>query len=141
MGENNTIANQDVLLFDGVCNLCNSSVNFVIDHDPNGHFKFAALQSEFGQAKLKELGLNTEDFDSIVLLSNGRFFEKSTAALKVARRLTGLWPLLYTFIIIPPFIRHAVYNFIAKNRYKWFGKEDSCRIPTPELRQRFMEGY
>ena len=141
MGEHNTIGRQDILLFDGICNLCNSSVNFIIDHDPKGHFKFAALQSQFGQQKLKELGLNTKNFDSIVLISGDQLYEKSTAALKVAKRLNGLWPVLYGFIIIPPFIRHAVYNLVAKNRYRIWGRRDQCRIPTPEIRQRFMEGY
>lgn len=139
MGENYTIANQDVLLFDGVCNLCNSSVNFIIDHDPKGHFKFAALQSEFGQEKLAELGFDQEEFDSLVLLSGNAVYQKSSAALRIAKKLNGLYPLLYVFMIIPPFIRHGVYDIIAKNRYKWFGKEDSCRIPTPDLKARFME--
>lgn len=130
---------QDVLLFDGVCNLCNSSVNFIIDHDPKGHFKFAALQSDFGQQKLKELGYDQEEFDSLVLLSGEHVYKKSSAALRIAKKLSGLYPLLYVFIIIPPFIRHAVYDIIAKNRYKWWGKRDSCRMPTPELRARFVE--
>lgn len=138
MGTTDTIASQDVLMFDGVCNLCNSSVNFIIDHDPKGHFKFAALQSDFGQEKLKELGYNTEDFDSLVLLSGGKVYKKSSAALRIARKLNGLYPLLYIFIIIPPFIRHALYDVIARNRYKWWGKRDSCRMPTPELRSRFV---
>ncbi len=130
---------QDVLLFDGVCNLCNGAVNFIIDHDPKGHFKFAALQSDFGQLKLEELGYDQEDFDSLVLLSDDKVFKKSTAALHIAKKLSGLYPLLYIFIIIPPFIRHAVYDVIAKNRYKWWGKRDSCRMPTPELQARFVE--
>lgn len=128
----------DILLFDGVCNLCNSSVNFIIDRDPKKHFKFAALQSDFGQSKLKELGFNQEEFDSLVLLSNGKVYRKSSAALRIAKKLNGLWPLLYIFILIPPFIRHGIYDIIGKNRYKWFGKQDSCRMPTPELKQRFI---
>lgn len=140
MGEYNSITQKDILLFDGVCNLCNNTVNFVIDHDPNEHFKFAALQSEFGQKKLKELNLNANDFDSIVLLSNDQIYIKSTAALKTAKKLTGGWPMLYAFIIIPPFIRHTFYNLIAKNRYKIWGKTEQCRVPTPELKQRFIEG-
>ncbi|KYG78721.1 thiol-disulfide oxidoreductase DCC family protein [Roseivirga echinicomitans] len=128
----------DILLFDGVCNLCNSSVNFIIDRDPKKHFKFAALQSDFGQAKLKELGFSQEEFDSLVLLSNGKVYRKSSAALRIAKKLKGLWPLLYIFIAIPPFIRNGVYDIIGKNRYKWFGKQDSCRMPTPELKQRFI---
>jgi predicted DCC family thiol-disulfide oxidoreductase YuxK len=131
---------KDILLFDGVCNLCNNSINFVIDHDPEEKFKFAALQSEFGQKKLKELNLDPKDFDSIVLLSNNQVHVKSTAALKIAKGLSGGWPMLYAFIILPPFIRHAVYNLIAKNRYKIWGRADQCRVPTAELKQRFIEG-
>ncbi len=125
-------------MFDGVCNLCNSSVNFIIDHDPKGHFRFAALQSDFGQEKLKALGFSTEDFDSLVLLSGDKVYKKSSAALRIARKLNELYPLLFIFIIIPPFIRHAMYDVIARNRYKWWGKQDSCRMPTPELRSRFV---
>jgi len=138
MQETSVNQEHDILLFDGVCNLCNNSVNFIIDRDPKKHFKFAALQSEFGQSKLKELGFNQEEFDSLVLLSNGKVYRKSSAALRIAKKLSGLWPLLYVFIIIPPFIRHGIYDIIGKNRYKWFGKQDSCRMPTPELKQRFI---
>jgi predicted DCC family thiol-disulfide oxidoreductase YuxK len=115
-------------------------VNFIIDRDPKGHFKFAALQSDFGQEKLKELGFDQEDFDSLVLLSGGKVYKKSSAALRIAKKLTGLYPLLFAFIIIPPFIRHALYDLIARNRYKWFGKRETCRMPTPELKARFVEG-
>ncbi len=138
MGEHHTIA-KDVLLFDGVCNLCNGAVNFIIDRDPNGHFQFAALQSDFGQEQLEKLGFNQEDFDSLVLLSEGKVHKKSGAALRIAGKLNGLYPLLKAFLIIPPFIRDGVYDIIARNRYKWFGKRDECRIPTPELRSRFIE--
>lgn len=129
---------QYIVLFDGVCNLCNSSVNFIIDNDPKGLFKFGALQSAEGQKMLAEYNLEADKFKSIVLIYNNKVYHKSTAALMIARRLTGLWPLLYAFIIVPPFIRHAVYDFIAKNRYKWYGKQDTCRIPTPELKERFL---
>ena len=139
MKKSDNIENQDILLFDGVCNLCNSSVNFIIDHDPHNHFRFAALQSEFGQKKLVELGYDNEAFDSLVLLSEDQVYKKSSAALRIAKKLNGLCPVLYIFIIIPPFIRHGVYDIIARNRYKWWGKQDSCRVPTPELRSRFME--
>lgn len=139
MGENSSIENRDVLLFDGVCNLCNGAVNFIIDHDPKGHFGFAALQSDFGQQKLKELGYDQQEFDSLVLLTDGKVYKKSSAALRIAKKLNGLYPLLFVFIIIPPFIRHAVYDVIAKNRYKWWGKRDSCRMPTPELKARFVD--
>ena len=91
------------------------------------------------EKKLEELGFDQEEFDSLVLLSGDKVYKKSSAALRIARKLSGLYPLLYVFIIIPPFIRHGVYNIIAKNRYKWWGKRDSCRMPTPELKARFVE--
>lgn len=139
MGTDHSIETKDVLLFDGVCNLCNGAVNFIIDRDPKGHFQFAALQSDFGQEKLQELGFNTEEFDSLVLLSEGKVYKKSTAALRIARKLNGLYPLLAVFLIVPPFIRNWVYDLIGRNRYRWWGKRDSCRMPTPELRQRFVD--
>lgn len=129
---------EQVILFDGVCNLCNSSVNFVIDRDTKQHFKFASLQSEFGQEQVRKIGGDPSQLNSIVLIEGDQFYRKSTAALRVARKLSGGWPLLYAFIIIPPFLRDLVYDFIAKNRYRWFGKEEACRIPTPELKHRFL---
>lgn len=142
MGTDTTIAQaqeEKVILFDGVCNLCNASVNFVIDRDPDMQFRFASLQSDFGQEKLKALGKRTDEYSSIVLMDGDRVYERSTAALRVARRLKGAWPLLYAFIVIPPFIRNFVYDFIAKNRYRWFGQEDACRLPSPELKARFLD--
>lgn len=127
-----------IILFDGVCNLCNSSVQFVLKHDTNKIFRFASLQSTTGQALLKEYNLSQTAFNSFVLIKEGKVFLKSTAALMVARQLEGAIKSLYWFIIIPPFIRNAVYNIIAKNRYKWFGKQDSCMMPTPELQSRFL---
>lgn len=131
---------EQIVLFDGVCNLCNSSVNFIIDRDPKARFKFAALQSEKGQELLSQiLRTNESSFDSIVLISNNSVYIKSSAALRIARHLNGLWPILYSFMIIPKPLRDFVYDFIAKNRYKWFGKSDVCRIPTPDLQSRFIE--
>lgn len=127
-----------VILFDGVCNLCNSSVNFVIDRDIHHHFKFASLQSDYGREQIKRLGGNPAQLNSIVLIEEGHFYRKSTAALRVARKLSGGWPLLYAFIIVPSFLRDVVYDFIAKNRYRWFGKAEACRIPAPELSHRFL---
>ena len=127
-----------VILFDGVCNLCNSSVNFVIDRDSKRKFRFAALQSKFGEELKQELGRDL-DLDSVLLYRNSRLLDKSDAALEIARQLSGLWPILYVFKIVPKFIRDKVYDFIARNRYRWFGKEESCRIPTPELRSLFVE--
>ncbi|GAA4836252.1 thiol-disulfide oxidoreductase DCC family protein [Algivirga pacifica] len=127
-----------VILFDGVCNLCNGTVNFIIDRDPKGKFQFASLQSEEGEKVLQQNGIAEVSLDSVVLLKNGQLYKKSTAALHIARELKGAWPLFYGFIIVPRFIRDGVYNWIAKNRYKWFGKSDACRIPTPELKERFL---
>lgn len=127
-----------IILFDGVCNLCNSSVQFVIKHDKQKQFVFASLQSDAGQNLLKQYQLPTQNFNSFILIQNEKVFIKSTAALMVAKQLSGLTKLLYGFIIVPAFIRNAVYNFIAKNRYKWFGKKDSCMIPTPDLKARFL---
>lgn len=139
MGKDHSIAKNNILLFDGVCNLCNGAVNFIIDNDPKGHFQFAALQSDFGQQKLAALGFDQAAFDSLVLLQGDEVFTKSSAALRIAKQLKFPYPLLYVFIILPPFLRDAVYNLIARNRYKWWGKRDSCRMPTPELQSRFVE--
>lgn len=127
-----------VILFDGVCNLCNASVQFVIRHDKKDHFKFAALQSDTGQQLLDQYQLGSKHFDSFALIENGKAFTRSTAALRVSKQLAGPVKLLYGFIIVPAFIRDAVYSFIAKNRYKWFGKQDSCMIPTPALKAKFL---
>lgn len=127
-----------IILFDGVCNLCNASVNFVIDRDPRGVFRFGALQSEQAAPILVEHGIADEALDSIVLLEGGRVFRRSTAALRIARRLGGGWPILYLFIIVPPFLRDIIYRWIANNRYRWFGRSESCRVPTPDLRERFL---
>ncbi|GAB4344971.1 MAG: thiol-disulfide oxidoreductase DCC family protein [Flammeovirgaceae bacterium] len=131
--------NQDIILFDGVCNLCNNSVNFIIDRDPKSKYLFASLQSEIGQKKMKEVGLDPNKLNSIVLIENGKVFQKSTAALKIAGNLTGLWFLCQVFFILPSFLRDFFYDIIAKNRYRWFGKEDACRMPSPELKARFLE--
>lgn len=126
-----------VILFDGICNLCNGSVNFIIDRDKHNRFKFAALQSDAAVRHLnKEPG---GELDSIVLIENGTVYKRSTAALRIARRLNGFWPILYIFILVPPFIRDAFYNWIALNRYSFFGTSETCRVPTPELRDRFID--
>ncbi len=129
---------EQIVLFDGVCNFCNASINFVIDHDPKYLFKFAALQSDFAKEKLSKAGLKTEDFDSVVLIEGDKVYTRSTAALRISKKLSGAWPLLYGFIIVPPFIRNAVYDLIARNRYRWFGKSENCRLPSPEERARFI---
>ncbi len=130
---------ENVILFDGVCNLCNGAINFIIDRDKNNHFKFAALQSDYGQQYLDTNNLPLDDFESMVFIEKGEIYNKSTAALKIVRNLSGLWPVLYIFIIFPKFLRDAVYNLIANNRYKMFGKRDQCRVPTPELKAKFLD--
>ncbi|MFC6996761.1 thiol-disulfide oxidoreductase DCC family protein [Rufibacter roseus] len=126
------------ILFDGVCNLCNGFVQFVIEHDPHGYFKFAALQSEIGQQTLQQHKMPTQQFSSFLLLENGKLYTRSSAALRVFRRLSGAWPLLYGFMILPAFLRDAVYDLVARNRYRWFGQQESCMLPTPELKARFL---
>ncbi|MDB5201652.1 MAG: hypothetical protein JWQ27_1061 [Ferruginibacter sp.] len=130
---------QPLILFDGICNLCNGAVQFVIRHDGKALFQFAPLQSNAGQEILAKFSLSKQDFDSFVLLENNKAYKKSTAALKVARRLDGPVKMLYGFIIVPVFIRDAVYSWIAKNRYRWFGRKDSCMVPQPGIVSRFLK--
>jgi predicted DCC family thiol-disulfide oxidoreductase YuxK len=128
-----------VVLFDGVCNLCNASVSFIIDRDPAGRFRFAALQSEAGRELLERHGRPvTATPESVVLVEAGRVYEQSTAALRIARRLKGGWKLLYAFALVPRPLRDLVYRWIARNRYRSFGREEACRRPTPELERRFL---
>lgn len=132
--------NQPVILFDGVCNLCNGFVQFVIKQDPEGKFKFASLQSEYAKNKLAaNVALSLTNPNTVVFLSEGKVFTKSTAALKIARHLGNGWALFYPLILLPKFLRDGVYNLIAKNRYKWFGKQESCMLPSPGLKSRFLE--
>ena len=129
---------RQIILFDGVCNLCNGAVQFVIKHDPHAKFTFASLQSDTGKKLLEAHNLPSNQLNSFVLIQEERTYTKSTAALKVVMQLTGLIKLLYGFIIVPVFIRNAVYQLIANNRYKWFGKKEACMIPSPSLKQRFL---
>ena len=128
-----------IILFDGVCNLCNTSVQFIIKRDSKKNFMFSSLQSDAGQAILLQNNLENLDFDTIILLEDGIVYDKSTAILKIIRRLSGFYKFGYIFIMVPKFIRDFVYKIIAKNRYKWFGKRDTCMIPTEELKLRFLE--
>ncbi len=132
--------NKQLILFDGVCNLCNSSVQFVIKRDKKDMFRYAALQSEIGQQIIKKFNIDTSKTDSIILYSNEKgVFYKSTAALKIASKLGFPTNILGLFLIIPGAIRNIVYDFIARNRYKWYGKKEHCMIPTPELKSKFLE--
>lgn len=127
-----------IVLFDGVCNLCNGTVQFIIHHDGAGYFQFASLQSIAGARFIKEYGL-TPNMNSVILIENGSYYEKSDAALRICRKLEGGWKLLAIFSIIPKPIRDFVYDRIAKNRYRWFGKKDSCMLPNTENHNRFLE--
>lgn len=128
-----------IILFDGICNLCNQSVQFVIEHDSKNQFRFASLQSDFGQDFLKKNKLEATQFDSIVFIEDDQFYTKSSAALKIAKYLDGLTSWLTIFMIVPKPLRDIVYSFIAKNRYRWFGKNESCWLPTKELKAKFIE--
>lgn len=132
------MTNQPIILFDGVCNFCNSAVNFVIKRNAKANILFAPMQSEAGQKILKQYELPADDMQSFVFIDNGKAYQRSTAALKVCRYLRGLWPLCYGLIIVPRVIRDSAYNWVAKNRYKWFGVRQECMIPSPELKQRFL---
>jgi predicted DCC family thiol-disulfide oxidoreductase YuxK len=128
----------NIVLFDGVCNFCNSSVNFIMDRDKKNIFKFAALQSEAGEKLQRKFSLDPKVLSSLILIEDDKYYTKTTAALRVAKKLGFPWNLVYIFIFIPPAIRNIAYNIIAKYRYKWFGKKESCRIPSPEEKERFL---
>jgi predicted DCC family thiol-disulfide oxidoreductase YuxK len=126
-----------IVLFDGVCNFCNGSVNFIIRHDRYDRFRFAALQSDIGQ-ELRQKYAIPDDVDSIILIENDRAYMHSTAALRIDRGLGGIWSLAYVFIIVPAVVRDFFYKLFAKNRYRLFGRKDVCMVPTPEIRERFL---
>jgi predicted DCC family thiol-disulfide oxidoreductase YuxK len=128
-----------IILFDGVCNLCNHAVQWILGKDTKEIFRFAALQSHIGQDFLKKHGLDPLKLNSVVLITKKKAYTHSDAALEIASLLGGFWQILSIFKIIPRFIRDAVYNFIAKNRYRWFGKQESCWLPTKELKKRFID--
>jgi predicted DCC family thiol-disulfide oxidoreductase YuxK len=131
--------NNPVVLFDGVCNLCNRIVQFIIKRDKKKQFLFASLQGKTGQEVLKKFNLPANDFNSFIVLEGNKIYTRSTAALRMLRKLGGGWNLFYGFIILPRFLRDAVYNQIARNRYKWYGKRNECMVPTPDLKERFLD--
>jgi predicted DCC family thiol-disulfide oxidoreductase YuxK len=135
------VESQPVVLFDGLCNLCSFSVQFIIDRDPGAHFRFASLQSPVAARLLAEVGVSLPagEPESVLLLQDGQLFERSEAALHIARQLRGPVRLLAPLIGIPHGLRDRAYRFIARNRYRWFGQAESCRLPTPELRGRFLD--
>ncbi len=134
MGEN-----RKIILFDGVCNLCSWAVNFIIDHDPQGKFLFASLQSDIGQQLLQRAGHpNPEALDSVVLIEDGQWFAQSEAAVKIARHLSFPITLFKYGRLIPTPLRDSIYQWISRNRYRWFGKQEACQLPSPELKARFL---
>jgi predicted DCC family thiol-disulfide oxidoreductase YuxK len=127
-----------ILLFDGVCNLCSGAVRFVIRHDPRGRFRFAALQSETGRRLLVQHGLSADALDTFVLIGGARCFTRSDAAIELVRRLEGPWRWLALLRVVPRSIRDRLYRVVARHRYRWFGRTESCMVPTPELARRFL---
>lgn len=126
-----------IILFDGVCNFCDSSVQFIIKYDQAAYFQFASIQSDAGQALLAQYEV-PENIDSVILIEEGKVYFESTAALKICRRLDSFWPVCYIFVIIPSFIRNKMYRLFAKNRYRLFGRKEVCLLPTPSQRKRFL---
>ena len=128
-----------IVLFDGYCNLCSSSVVFVLKRERGDVFRFASLQSDFASRLLSDMGMEEDVPDSVVLVESGKVYTRSTAALLMARRLRFIWPALYVFILVPKFIRDPVYDWIARNRYRWFGKRSSCFVPNQDVRHKFLD--
>jgi predicted DCC family thiol-disulfide oxidoreductase YuxK len=128
-----------IILFDGVCNFCNYWVNFAIKRDKKKKLLFTPLQGETAKQLLPQYHINITALNSVILIDNGKAYIQSSAALRMCKYIDGGWKIFYGFFIIPKFIRDFFYNIIARNRYKWFGKKDSCMVPTPELRERFLD--
>jgi predicted DCC family thiol-disulfide oxidoreductase YuxK len=126
-----------IVLFDGECHFCDQSVQFIIKRDPNANFKFASLQSDIGRQIIRDYSIPLH-IDSLVLIEDKQFYIKSTAALRICKKLKGVWKIGVFFLLIPTPIRDLVYDLIAKNRYKWFGKKEVCEIPSPEIKKRFL---
>ncbi|WP_121665808.1 thiol-disulfide oxidoreductase DCC family protein [Mesonia aquimarina] len=132
---------KQLILFDGVCNLCNNAIQFIIKKDKKDVFRFASLQSEIGQKLTKERGIDTSEIDSMILIIPGEaYYIKSSAALEIGKKLPGIYAVLASLLLnFPEGFRNLVYDFIAKNRYKWFGKKNACMIPTPEIQAKFLD--
>ena len=128
-----------IILFDGVCNLCDATVQFIIKHDKQDVFRFVALQSEIGQGIIKHIGVDTLEIDSIILYEPGHaYYYKAEAAINIAKQLGGVYSIMGAFSILPDWLSNKVYDYIARNRYKWYGKKDDCMIPTPEMKAKFL---
>lgn len=127
-----------ILLFDGVCNLCNNTVLFVIKRDRKKQIRFGAIQSQEGKKLLQKFGIDQQYLGSLIFIDEGKVYLRSSGALRLSKYLSGLWPLLYALMVLPAFIRNPIYDFVAANRYKWFGKKEVCMIPTPELKSLFL---
>lgn len=127
-----------IILFDGVCNFCNSAVNFIIKRNTKRNILFAPLQSDAGRALLLQNNLSLNDMRSFIFMEKGKVFERSGASLRVCRHLNALWPLCYGFMIVPRFIRDGIYNWMARNRFKWFGSRTECMVPSAEIKARFI---
>lgn len=133
------MTDKSIILFDGVCNVCNGFVNFLIPRDAKNKFQFGSLQSLKVKELLKQYHYDADDISTVILIENNKLYPQSTAVLKIFRQMSGAWPWLYAFIIIPKPIRDFLYQLIARNRYKLFGKKDACMIPTPELKAKFID--
>lgn len=127
------------MLFDGVCNLCSGSVQFILKRDKKNQFLFGSLQGNYGQEMLRKYQLPANEFNSFMLIEGEKLYTKSSGALRMLKHLGGAWALLYVLIIVPKFIRDAVYNLVARNRYRWFGKKNECWLPRPEWKARFLD--
>jgi len=128
-----------IILFDGVCNLCDSTVQFLIKRDTKDIFRFVAIQSDLGQEIIRHIGIDTSQTDSIILYEPGNaYYYKAEAALKIGKELGGLYSLLTLFTYLPKGLSNIVYDYVARNRYKWYGKKDACMIPTPQMKAKFL---
>lgn len=141
MTERHGETNQDaerIVLVDGVCHLCQGLTRFIIERDPHAKFRFASLQSDVGAELLRKGGLPVDEVDTVVLIENGNYYVRSAAVLRIFRQMRRPWPLLYAFAFVPLPLRDRMYRYVARNRYRWFGQEEQCMLPTPELRKRFL---
>jgi predicted DCC family thiol-disulfide oxidoreductase YuxK len=132
------MTNHAIVLFDGVCNLCTGSVQFILQRDPHGYFKFSSMQSEIGRQLMEDHGIPSENMDTFVLIDGGKCLTRSDAVIEVAKHLSGSWSLLRVLSAIPKPIRDWGYTIIAHNRYRWFGKQDICMLPSPDIMDRFL---